>query len=297
MTPPFVRERAPAHEALFWRRLAHWGASRGPEWWVKWSPPVFGTLAAALVPSARRSVVRNLRQIRGDAPRLLDARDVVATFSCYASCFAELLSNDAPGGPKVPEVTIENESFALAALAKKRGVVMVTAHTAGWEAVGPALQQHKGLPLMIVMRPEADARAQAIQDEARRRAGVHIAHAGTDPLAALPLLRHLRSGHGVVALQLDRVAPGMRTRKVRLFDQPSEIPEGPLRLAQVSGAPIMPMFCARLGHRRYLLELFESRSVARDATERELDTVAQYMADCMGAFLRRHPTQWFNFGG
>src|SRR3954463_13845422 len=86
--------RPRAHEALFWRRLAHWGASRGPEWWVRYSPPVFGCAAAALVPSARQAVLRNLRRIRGPASAATDARDVLATFSNYASCLAEVLSND-----------------------------------------------------------------------------------------------------------------------------------------------------------------------------------------------------------
>ena len=48
------------HDALFWRKLAHWGASKGPEWWVRYSPPVFGWAAAMLVPEARRAVIANL---------------------------------------------------------------------------------------------------------------------------------------------------------------------------------------------------------------------------------------------
>ena len=39
------RSLPPLHQALYWRRLAHWGASRGPEWWVRYSPPVFGWAA------------------------------------------------------------------------------------------------------------------------------------------------------------------------------------------------------------------------------------------------------------
>lgn len=284
------------HEALFWRRLAHWGASRGPEWWVRYSPPVFGWAAAALVPSARRAVVRNLRRIRGPVPRAQEARQVLETFSTYASCLAEVLSNDAEGGPRQPETSIAREHFVLEAMAHQRGIIMVTAHTAGWETVGPALARDQGLQMMIVMEPEADAGAQSLHDEARKRAGVAIVHAGNDPLAALPLLCHLRK-NGAVALQLDRAAVGMRTREVDLLGQRTGIPEGALKLAQVSGAPILPVFCARVGHRRYVVELYESRMVPRHATEAQLDAVAQHLADSLAAFLRAHPTQWFHFGG
>jgi phosphatidylinositol dimannoside acyltransferase len=75
------------------------------------------------------------------------------------------------------------------------------------------------------------------------------------------------------------------------------MPEGPLRLAQVSGAPILPVFCARVGYRKYVVELYESRLVPRRATEADLDAVAQYLAGCLADFLRSHPTQWFHFGG
>lgn len=283
------------HEALFWRRLAHWGASRGPEWWVRYSPPAFGWAAAALVPSARRAVLRNLHRIRGPASPADDARDVLATFSTYASCLAEVLSNDAPTGPRPPETSHRRKHHVEEARAHGKGIIMVTAHTAGWETVGPMVARNQGLQMMFVMRPEADERARELHDEARKRAGVSILHAGDDPLASLPLLRHLRSG-GVVALQLDRVAPGMRTREVDLLGERTKIPEGPLRLAQVSGAPILPVFCARVGYRKYVVELYESRVVPRHATEAELDTVGQHLADSLASFLREHPTQWFHFG-
>lgn len=285
-----------SHESLFWRRLAHWGASRGPDWWVRYSPHLFGWLAAALVPTARRAVLRNLRHLRGEASFAIDTRDVLATFSNYACCLAEILSNDAANGPRLAQTTVVDRHFWDQARSSRAGVILVTAHTAGWESVGPALAREEGLHLTLVMRPEADARARELQDESRKRAGVAIAHVGDDPLAALPLLHELRAPDHVVALQIDRVAEGMRSRDVDLLGQRAQIPEGPLRLAQMSGAPIVPVFSARRGYRDYVVQLHESRTVSRRASDAELDAVAQHLADCMGTFLRRHPTQWFHFG-
>jgi KDO2-lipid IV(A) lauroyltransferase len=177
----------------------------------------------------------------------------------------------------------------------RRGIVIVTMHTAGWEAVGPLLGDHYGLDLMLVMHAEPDPRAGRLQDDARRRGGVAIAHVG-DPLASLPLLKQLRAG-GVVALQLDRAAPGMRTRAAPLLGGEGEIPEGPFRLAQLSGAPILPIFCARLGYREYLIHVFEARRLPRRASEATIQEAVVHVAGCMTQFLRAHPTQWFQFGG
>src|SRR5579863_2344249 len=115
------------------------------------------------------------------------------------------------------------------ALDEGRGVVLVTAHTAGWEMAGRMLLADRGIRVVIVDQAERDPGARAIQDEARRAQGVEVSHAGGDPFATLRLLGHLRAV-GVVALQLDRAAPKMRSRRVTLFGRPATLPEGPLRL-------------------------------------------------------------------
>jgi phosphatidylinositol dimannoside acyltransferase len=151
-----------------------------------------------------------------------------------------------------------------------------------------------GVELVMVMRAEGDRAARALQDEARRASGLTVAHVGDDPLSSLPLLQKLRQG-AVVALQLDRAPSGMRTRRVRLFGKQGRIPEGPIRLAQLSGAPLLPVFCARLGHRSYVAEACGPFGVARDADAGRVDVVAQELADAMTRFVARHPTQWFHF--
>lgn len=294
-----VDEHVHAHEKLFFRRLAHWGASRGPSWFVRYAPPVIGWASAALVPTARNAVLRNLRRIRGRASPLDETKDVLATFANYASCLAEVLSNDAKTGPRSPSVTVSGSHFVRqvmgrrAASEKPLGVIIVTAHSAGWESVGPLLSRDYGLDLVLVMLAEGDARSRDLHDNARKRAGVDIVHVG-DPFASLSLLRHLRDG-GAVALQLDRAVPGMRSRDVTLLGQADTIPEGPLRLAQLSGATILPIFCARAGHRQYVLEVFSPVELPRHATDADLDRAAQELATDMTQFLQAHPTDWFHF--
>jgi phosphatidylinositol dimannoside acyltransferase len=146
----------------------------------------------------------------------------------------------------------------------------------------------------VAMQRERDAAARALHDRAREARGVRVVHVGADPLEALPLLTHLKSG-GAVALQIDRTVPGMRMREVQLFGGPAVIPEGPLRLAQLSGAPIVPVFSARLRHRSYFVHAGEPVRIARRATSEELARAAQTLANAFESFVRAHPTQWLNF--
>ena len=283
-----------AHDGSFWRKLARVGAQRGPEWWLRYSPPVFGLAAAVAVPSARRAVLRNLHRIRGDTGPLSDVIDTARTFATYAGALAESLSAGSKNARMPDEVLVGREHIDESARGKK-GVIIATAHSGGWEVAGPLFATHYSMEIMMVMEPERDARARQIHDEARRSIGLQVVHVGSDALSALPLLRHLQCGQ-IVALQIDRVPEGMRSHPVRLLGAAGAIPEGPLRLAQLSGAPILPIFCARLGFRKYLIEAHPPVYVPRRATAKESDAAAQTLADTLSAFLTAHPTQWFHFG-
>ena len=301
--PPYPTFERPAQNrgsifalhGVFWRRLARFGAAHMPEWWMRYSPPLFGLAAALAVPRARKAVATNLERIRGPETPARDAFEIAETFTTYASCLSEVLSYGSKNA-KTPELVLHGKHHMTGALAERKGVIVVTAHTAGWDVAGPVFGRDHQVDLVMVMEREPDDEARRVHDHARVASGLSFVHVGGDPMASLPLLRHLRRG-AVVAIQIDRVPPSMRGRDVLLFDRPARVPEGPLRLAQMTGAPIVPMFCARLSFRRYLAVVMPPLRVPRQATEATLDSIAQRMADAMSAFLRSYPTHWFHFAG
>jgi phosphatidylinositol dimannoside acyltransferase len=260
---------------------------------VRYAPPVVGLAACALAPGPRRAIGENLRRVRGRRGVARDAVDVARTFATYASCLTEVLGAGSARG-RLPTGVVWGELHLRDALAAGRGLIFVTAHTAGWETVGPLLSRDHGLRVMIAVHAERDPQARRIQDEARQAHGVLVAHVGDDPLSALPLARHLRQG-GVVALQIDRAPAGIRTRRVRMFDRDARLPEGPLRLAALTGAPVVPVFAARTGYRTYRVDVSAPILLPRRATDVELDDAAQRVAGHLEAFAHAWPTQWFHF--
>lgn len=283
-----------ALDGSFWRHAARLGASRGPSWFVRWSPPVIGAAMAVAMPDERERISRQLARVRGRVSTLRDAVDVVRTFANFASCITEVLATGSKNGLQ-PEATVHRGPRVDDLLSTLGGVIFATAHTAGWESLGALLAHEHRKEVMIVMQRERDAGARELQDAMRKAPeGVKIVHVGDDPLASLPLMRHLRDG-GVVALQIDRVPTGMAGRAVRLFGRRGSIPEGPLRLAQLTGVPIVPVFSARTGHGRYAVYVSEPICVPRRAEPTAIDAAAQHIADALEEFLSAHPTQWFPF--
>jgi len=285
-----------ALDGIFWRRIAQFGARRAPAWFARAAPPVVGVAIAIAAPVARRRIAQELERARGPVSAGRCAIDVACTFANFASCLTELLSTGSKNG-EMAEAVVQGDPRLHAILAARRGVIFATAHTAGWEVIGPLLAHKLDLPVTVVMQRERDASACELNDSRRRaEGGLNIVHIGENPLGSLPLLRRLRDG-GVVAMQIDRVPTGMRARAVTLFGRPGRIPEGPLRLAQLSGAPIVPVFSTRTGYRRYAVYLRQPVTVLRNAGEQEIAAASQQLADALGEFVSAHPTQWFPFDG
>jgi KDO2-lipid IV(A) lauroyltransferase len=282
-------------DSVVWRRALDAGVRLGPDPLVRYAPPAFGLAFGAALPRARELVRANLRRIFGERPALVELRDIAAVFATYASCLTEGLLLGSGRGYELTSHAPGVEHYHACA-AEGRGVIIATAHTAGWEAAGPMLSEVHPAEVVIVMRRERDPRARAIQDEARLRAGVKVVHIGDSPLDALPLLRYLKGG-AVVAMQIDRVHPGMRTREVMFLGARSPMPEGPLSLSALSGAPILPMFTRRLGFMEYEVAVSPPIRLPRRPSDEELDRAAQTMSDAMEAFVKAHPTQWFHFAG
>ena len=157
-------------DSALWRKAMLAGVQFGPEAWVRYSPPLFGLAFGAVLPEKRELVRANLRRVLGPRHPLLELADVAAVFRNYASCLTEALLLGTGRYPLASRSRGVDNYFRCAAEGK--GVVIATAHTGGWEVAGPVLRGVHAGEVVVVMAPERDARARALQDEMRLRTGV-----------------------------------------------------------------------------------------------------------------------------
>lgn len=282
------------HDGIFWRRLAYAGAAYFPEWWRRYTPPLFGSVFWALLPRHRTTVADNQSRLLG-LPRgsMAAQRAAHAVFVQYAQCLTDSLEQAAkPERPFAREII--GAEHMHAALARKRGVILVTAHTGSWEIGGRLLALDESVPVTMVMARESNEAAREYAEQLRTRTGIEVVYAsGNDPATALTLLSRLRAG-GVVAIQLDRAAPSGNVIPTRLCGMRWMVPEGPFRLAQGTGAPVVPVFVHRSGYRHYTLTVYEPITIA--GRERAaIVEAAQRATDAFARFVREHPDQWFHF--
>jgi phosphatidylinositol dimannoside acyltransferase len=277
-------------DSAFLRRAARFGAVEMPDAFARYSPPFVGAAFAVLLPRTRRRVSENLRWVGASG----SFAQTIGVFAKYALTLTEAFAAGSGKNERIAGRVLGDPRFQRAR-AVGRGVIIATAHTSGWYAAGPILGSVYEDEVLIVMQNERDMAAQQLQDQAKESLGLRVVHVGADPLAAMPLLAHLRKG-GVVALQMDRVPEGQRGVDVTLAGRPFQVPEGPLTLAGLSGAPIVLILGRRLGHNHYELEVGEPIQLPRRPSREALATAAQDVAAQIARYVARYPTDWFHFG-
>ncbi|MFP6683867.1 MAG: lysophospholipid acyltransferase family protein [Polyangiaceae bacterium] len=281
-------------DSAFWRRALALGIEHGPTPWLRYSPPLFGLAFAAGLQGPREAVRQSLRRVRGESSPWREAYEVGLVFANFASAMTDALI--ASGRPEF-EVRVDAGAGTEAlqsCLDKGRGVILAVGSTAGWDLAGHVAGAKFDTDVMVVMGDADLSPAMRMHDEMRERAGVQVMRLGADPMAALPLLSHLRAGK-MVATKFDRHGPTTRCRDVSFFGEPWKVPEGPLRLAALSGAPVLPFLTRRLGFLHYEFLHADPIYVPRRPDEQQLDAAAQTLATLLETFVRDNPTQWFRF--
>lgn len=280
------------HDGLFWRRLAYRGATDGPEWWKRTSPAVVAAIVFALVGRNRRGIVANLRRIEGERGPLAARLSGLKTFVEFAYCLSETLEH---ASPRRREMDVDAPSAIQRAdlLEPGRGVVVLTSHFGTWE-IAARLMQRFGRRVNVVMAREKNPTVEEFQSSLRARNGLRVIHSDSSPFASLNMLQALRRGE-VVAIQMDRSAPGQVTRAIEFFGAPAHFQYGPFALARLADVPLWPVFAVRLGTRRYRIMPEPLRVIPRDASEERVLEVMRDVVQSFESHVRAHPHQWFQF--
>lgn len=280
------------HDGLFWRRLAYWGATEGPEWWKRTSPAMVAAIVFALVRRNRRGIIDNLRRIEGERNPLAQTQSGLRTFVEFAYCLSETLEHASPHAQEM-DVEAPSEIQRDDLLPPGRGVVVLTSHFGTWE-IAARLMQRFGRRVNVVMAREKNPTVEEFQSTLRERNGLRVIHSDSSPFASLNMLQALRRGE-VVAIQLDRSAPGQVTRAIEFFGAPAQFQFGPFALARVADVPLWPVFAVRLGVRRYRIMPERLRVIPRDASEEQVLDVMRDVVRSFEGHVRAYPNQWFQF--
>lgn len=180
-------------------------------------------------------------------------------------------------------VRFEGAEHLEAALARGRGVLLVTAHFGNWELLGAAIATRYCPLHVLVQRPSQDAFDRLFK-EFRALAGVHT-WLNNGPASLRPALRALARNEAV-GLLCDQHGESQEAI-VRFFGHPVSAPTGAFFFAKRTGAAIVPVFAIRQPDDTHVLH-FEP-AIAPSA---DVEADAQRLYDLYERMITRHPDHW-----
>ncbi|MBS0197019.1 MAG: lysophospholipid acyltransferase family protein [Planctomycetes bacterium] len=176
-----------------------------------------------------------------------------------------------------------------------RGAVLVTAHLGTFEA-GLAALAREETRIRVVFKRDSVAAFEKMRVRLHDALGVVEAPID-DGMGTLLALRDSLLNNEVVVMQGDRAVPGQRSAIVPFLHGHLRMPTGPVRLAQLTGAPIIPVFAIPKGHGKYRVLLkppINAESEAGSANDRTStpSKALLALAASMAEVIAEYPHQW-----
>jgi lauroyl/myristoyl acyltransferase len=168
-----------------------------------------------------------------------------------------------------------------------KGVIFLSAHLGNWE-LGAAALAMEGYKINTVALQVADKKLNGLYQHFRALRGLYpipFGRAGREFIAAL-------RRNEIVGAIGDRDFTGS-LHTVEFFGRPARLPDGPAKLALVTGAPLVPIFMVRLQDDTFAYIVDEP--IWADKSRDSVDDVMRQIAMAMERVIRQHSEQWFLF--
>lgn len=182
--------------------------------------------------------------------------------------------------------TIEGVEHLDAALAKGKGVILLTAHFGNWERVA-AWMVLAGYKLAVIARDADDQGVNRLVNELREGPGTEVIPRGRAARASIERLRR----NEIVGILPDQNA---REVYIPFFGKPAGTVLGPGVLSERTGATVQPVFCHYEGEGRYVVR-FLPHVVADEGYETKGEGMMRAINRLLEEVIREHPDQWLWF--
>jgi KDO2-lipid IV(A) lauroyltransferase len=212
--------------------------------------------------------------------------------ACYrhlGKCLMEFIRLPAMGVEDIRRVAeLRGSEHLDTALARGKGIILLTAHLGNWEMVGTRIAA-EGYPLNVIARAQRDDTLTDYIRRTREVVGMRVYHREVAVRRSLEALRR----NELVGMLLDQNA-GDDGAFVDFFGRLASTARGPAAFALQTGAAVVPTFGWRKPDDRHVVELAEPVPLVSTG-DREADILsntARYTKVIENA-IREHPEQWF----
>lgn len=262
---------------------------RLPRPWAYALAIVVARVAFRFAPASRRRIEFNLRRALPDRTPAEIERLAWLNFRNHSKAYADLMQLPQARAEQLrPLLRVEGAENLEMALARGRGVLVVSAHMGSWE-IAAAIWSATIAPVALFAEELEPPELYDWYRKTRQRLGISV----------LPLnrrgLRQVVQALGanemvVTAIDRDILGTGV---EIDFFGHPCRIPTGPAALALKRGTPILPVAVWRLPDDTYQARgwppIFAEATGDRDS---DVKAVMAQLVHHLEQIIRDHPEQW-----
>lgn len=282
---------------VFWRQFLRWATINVPPWI---DPPILGFWTALFVllwSAGRRGVMHNLRAIKPGSTWIVNLFRAYRVMWNFAWTIADNVRfKELRATPDWDFVGVEHFDELRT---REGGAIILTAHMGSYDLGAQLFAETTTRRIVMVRAPEVDPETRRHEEELHRRTvgdAIKIDFSTRASELALDLLHAVQDGE-IVAIQGDRVTPGISSLPATLFGKETIVPAGPFALAMAARVPIYPLFIIRLGRRSYRLLVCAPIEVRRTRDRAEaFNTAVEQWTRSLEQVIATSWYQWFEFG-
>ena len=251
-------------------------------------------LVSHLMSSVRDALVDNLRAVFPHETEEQLRQRAYRTCHTYTDDWMDFMRSLSWSREKVLDrFSYERRDRLTDALALGKGAILVTGHYGNWEA-GSVLMKALNVPITVVAMPEADPTVNWLRHRVRQEVGADTIEVKQSLDTPLQIRRRLSEGR-TVAMLIDRHV-GRDRVPVTMFGRQTHFLGAPVLLAQLTGAPLVPLFLVREGRGRFRAMPQEPILVDRTGNrDEQVRRTAQQVATMLEAQIQARPECWYQF--
>jgi predicted LPLAT superfamily acyltransferase len=279
---------------VFWRQLLRMAVLNAPLW-IEPIIEAFWTFFFLLWGPGRRGVMRNLTAI---LPGSWTIANFLRTYRVFWNFAWTITDNMRFRELRVsPDWEFVGREHFEQLQSHQGGAIILTAHMGNYDLGAHLFAERSGRQIVMIRAPETDAQTREFEEShaARTASELKIDFSTRSSDLALDLLHALQRGE-IIAIQGDRVTPGISALPATLFGKSMQVPAGPFALSMAARVPIYPLFIMRRGRRRYRLVTAKPFEVTRtrDRNAAFEEAVKHWTVELEHA-VRDAWFQWFTF--
>jgi len=244
-----------------------------------------GVLACDVLRIRRSTVVGNLRQVYPEWPKKRINSLVREIYRQVGITIAETYL--APDSVMERRVAFDGWESLEHAMARGKGVLVVSAHLGNWELGGRWMATH-GMPLYAVVKPPHNHLFDEYTCRMRERAGIR--HIFTKKSVRSILWALSEDGIVVILAAQNARRDGLR---LNFLGRPASVHVGPARIALMTGTPVLCIFDMRKPDGTHIISIEEPIIPQGDASdEAAVTALTMRLSERAQARIRACPGQW-----